>query len=111
MSSDNTLDNNSDNYVPRMVITKLTNSCTSIVDDKTTHCAICRNGILEPSVEYVQNPCDNNKNGLKLCKGCHTFHLDCISRWIKTSNKCPLCNTEWDSMNCRIETIQGYEHS
>ena len=26
----------------------------------------------------------------------HVYHLDCISRWLKTRSVCPMCNKEWD---------------
>eukprot|EP00557_Chaetoceros_sp_GSL56_P007985 CAMPEP_0176491058 /NCGR_PEP_ID=MMETSP0200_2-20121128/8219_1 /TAXON_ID=947934 /ORGANISM="Chaetoceros sp., Strain GSL56" /LENGTH=110 /DNA_ID=CAMNT_0017888441 /DNA_START=135 /DNA_END=464 /DNA_ORIENTATION=+ len=46
-------------------------------------CAICRNSLNEPSIEYQANPSATNDNGLSIAFGnCgHVFHLDCIQRW------------------------------
>lgn len=71
-------------------------------------CAICRNSLNEPSIEYQANPHKNNENGLSIAFGncAHVFHLDCIQRWLRTRSVCPLCNREWEF--AKIEKIPGY---
>ena len=60
-------------------------------------CAICRNSLNEPSIEYQANPTQSNSTGLQITFGTcgHVFHLDCIQRWLKTRSVCPLCNQGW----------------
>ena len=68
-------------------------------------CAICRNKLYEPSIEAQANPGLADDAGYSIAWGCcgHVFHLDCISRWLKTRSVCPLCNREWEF--AKIEKI------
>jgi RING-box protein 1 len=58
-------------------------------------CAICRNTLEEPSIEYNQN--DEEESSTIAIGGCHhAFHQDCIQRWLKTRSVCPMCNDAWE---------------
>lgn len=69
-------------------------------DQTNERCAICRNHLMEPCIE-CNNKLDNGSlrdqpdcpRAVGRCN--HSFHLHCISTWIKTRNSCPLDSTEW----------------
>lgn len=68
-------------------------------DQTNETCAICRNHLMEPCIE-CQDKVDNTAGKRVKCSravgNCnHSFHLHCISTWIKTRNSCPLDSTEW----------------
>ena len=72
----------------------------------TDTCAICRNNLYEPSIDYSANPTgDPDHPGLSIAWGAcgHVFHLDCIQRWLKARSACPLCNKDWEY--AKIEKI------
>ncbi|CAE7872774.1 Roc1a [Symbiodinium necroappetens] len=74
----------------------------------TDTCAICRNKLYEPSIEAQANPQLADVNGYSIAFGCcgHVFHMDCISRWLKTRSVCPLCNQEWEF--AKVEKIAAF---
>lgn len=59
-------------------------------------CIICKRELLEPSYEMLsenKNLLNNNKILIGKCG--HIFHSDCLSRWLKTSECCPIDKVKW----------------
>ena len=68
---------------PDRFVIKKWNACAMWSWDICTDtCAICRNKLTEPSIEYQANPAASRGAGTSIAwGGCgHVFHLDCIQR-------------------------------
>ena len=79
---------------PRQIRVRLPRRRTVATDGATASCAA------DPGLA--------DDAGYSIAWGCcgHVFHLDCISRWLKTRSVCPLCNREWEF--AKIEKIATY---
>mmetsp|Transcript_30521 Transcript_30521/g.61514 ORF Transcript_30521/g.61514 Transcript_30521/m.61514 type:complete len:100 (-) Transcript_30521:65-364(-) len=71
----------------------------------TDRCAICRNDLHEPSIEFQSNSVIYEKHDFLLSKDgksvgsgkCgHLFHIDCIEFWLIGHKNCPLCSKDWE---------------
>ena len=68
-------------------------------DVPTSICAICRCNINIPSLTRQDK---NQSSNIVIGRCQHSYHEDCINKWIESSNKhCPLCIQEW----IKIKTI------
>lgn len=57
-------------------------------------CPICRNDILDVCIDC--SVATQTKSCISVMGECnHVFHLDCITKWTKTRNVCPLDNKQW----------------
>jgi hypothetical protein len=55
---------------------------------QSEECGICFEKLVASKCHYSLN--DKISLGLK-CDTTHYFHLDCLSRWVETTPKCPFC--------------------
>jgi RING-box protein 1 len=107
MASNSTEENE---YIPTFSIKKISLVSTFCHDQQNETCAICRNANTEPSVTFASTSSthEKDKNGLIIAFGAcsHSYHLDCINRWIKKRNTCAICNRDWDMI--RTETLPAF---
>ena len=63
-----------------------------------TNCSICKNDFLSPcaacEAKNIEEPCPVQEGACG-----HKFHMHCISKWIKNSPTCPMCNAPWEAKN------------
>jgi hypothetical protein len=59
-------------------------------------CIICKRLLIEPSYETISdNKNISNNNNIVIGKCGHIFHEDCLCRWLKTSECCPIDKVKW----------------
>jgi hypothetical protein len=65
-------------------------------DSFTKECIICKISLFEPNYETI---CDNknilNDNDVVIGKCGHMFHGDCLGKWLKTCDTCPIDKVKW----------------
>lgn len=62
-------------------------------------CAICRNSLYEPSIEHQASGIEDVTIAWGVCN--HCFHLECIERWLRLRNVCPMCSAQWEFQKVR----------
>ncbi len=82
-------------YKPDIEIKRYENG-VEVAEKAQTECSICKRNLGEPSYETVSN----NKNifretEITLGKCGHLFHSDCIDKWLKTCDTCPIDRVKW----------------
>lgn len=68
---------------------------------KITHCSICKISFDEPGVglNSLGDEIGNSDYSVyttiweSICG--HSYHRDCIEKWLRIRNVCPLCNETW----------------
>jgi len=73
-------------------------------DVKNTHCSICKCSLHEPGIgihedrQFMVAPdvSDFSKYTTICESACsHSYHKDCIDKWLSIRPVCPLCNENW----------------
>jgi hypothetical protein len=64
-------------------------SSWSYISDKNTDCTICRQSINNNSVYAIES----GFTSTVFSGTCgHIFHTECITPWLKTNKRCPICS-------------------
>jgi hypothetical protein len=62
----------------------------------TKECIICKRSLFEPSYETISdNKNITNDNEIVIGKCGHIFHGDCLCKWLKTGDCCPIDKVKW----------------
>lgn len=59
-------------------------------------CVICKRLLSEPSYDTIcDNACIMNETEIVIGKCGHMFHGDCLGKWLKTCDTCPIDKVKW----------------
>jgi len=59
-------------------------------------CVICKRCLFEPSYEMIADNANIlNETEIVIGKCGHIFHGDCLGKWLKTCDKCPIDMVKW----------------
>ena len=62
----------------------------------TKECVICKRSLFEPSYEMIADNANIlNETEIVIGKCGHIFHGDCLSKWLKTCDTCPIDKVKW----------------
>ena len=78
-------------------ITNQLDSLPSIKPEEDDVCIICRLGY--EGEEAKRLPCG------------HTFHANCLERWVKSHNRCPICEQEIKFDGTMVNMYETHTHN
>lgn len=67
-------------------------SSWSYVSDKNTDCTICRQSINSNSIYAIEKGIGSE---ISVGKCGHLFHNECITPWLHTNKRCPICSQSY----------------
>lgn len=75
---------------------------------KNTNCPICKISLNEAGVGIMSNEPHSNYSIYTTVweSACgHSYHQDCIEKWLKIRQVCPLCNESWGLQEQRVISL------